>query len=152
MGNVLILHLRIMGCLWSVCSCYYLCSHRWAGFLQQIPELLSLVGPAALFLLLTLILPQCLRFPPQLLIHLLLLLVVPRLAAWLQVDLIDSPVVQLLAKRQGAHLLHHVQLPCSVEVEDGGEGHWVPIKEIFILSEAVVIADLQQWLMGVAVS
>ncbi|TNN42629.1 hypothetical protein EYF80_047184 [Liparis tanakae] len=122
-----------------------------AGLLQQVPELLPLVGAAAVLLLLAVLLPQRVRLPPQLLVHLLLLLVVARLAARLQVDLVDAPVVQLLAEGQGAHLLHHVQLPRAVEVEDGGEGHRVAVEEVLVLREAVVVADLQQRLVGVAV-
>ena len=130
----------------------YLGRHRGAGLLQQVPQLLPLVRAAGVVELdLALALPQRLRLPPQLLVHLLLLLVVARLAAGLQVDLVDAPVVQLLAEGQRAHLLHHVQLARAVEVEDGGEGAGVAVEEVLAVVEAVVVADLQQGLVGVAV-
>ena len=96
-------------------------------------------------------LPHVLGLPLQLLVHLLLLLVVPGLAAGLQVDLVDAPEVQLLAEGQGAHLLHHVQLPGAVEVEDGGEGAGVPVEEVLVAVQAVVVAYLHDGVMGVAV-
>ena len=95
-----------------------------------------------MFLLYSVLLPERLRLPPQLLVHLLLLLVVARLAARLQVDLVDAPVVQLLAERQRAHLLHHVQLARAVEVEDGGERSGVAVEEVLVVVEAVVVSDL----------
>lgn len=74
------------------------------------------------------------------------------LAAGLQVDLIHPPVVQLLAEGQGAHLLHHVQLASTVEVQDWGECPRVPVKEVLILLQVVVITDLHEGVVCVAVS
>lgn len=133
-------------------SASYLGSHGGARLLQEIPQFPPLVRAAGVIeLSLSLPLPHGLFLPPQLLVHLLFLLVVARLAAGLQVDLVNIPVVQLLAKWQGTHLLHHVELARAVEVQDGGEGPWVPVKEVFIFVQAIVIANLHQGLMGVAV-
>lgn len=72
----------------------YLGSHRGAGLLQEIPQLLPLVWAAGVVeLSLSLPLPHRLCLPPQFLIHLLFFLVVAGLAAGLQVYLINSPVV-----------------------------------------------------------
>lgn len=131
----------------------YLGSHRGAGLLQEIPQFLPLLWAAGVIKLsLSLPLPHCLGLPPQLLVHLLFLLVVSGLAARLQVDLVNPPVVQLLAEGEGAHLLHHVQLARAVKVQNGGEGPRVPIEKVLVLVQAVVVADLHQGLVGVAVS
>lgn len=74
------------------------------------------------------------------------------LAAGLQVDFVDAPVVKLLAEAQRAHLLHHVQSPSAVEVEDGGEGAWMAVKEVLVVVEAVVVAHLEQRVVRVAVA
>lgn len=78
----------------TIVSFTYLSSHRGAGFLQEIPQLLPLVRTAGVIKLpLALPIPHGLCLPPQLLIHLFFLLVVAGLAAGLQVNLIDPPVV-----------------------------------------------------------
>lgn len=74
------------------------------------------------------------------------------LAARFQVDFVDAPVVELLAEAERAHLLHHVQPPSTVEVEDGGEGAWVAVKEVLVVVEAVVVAYLEQRIVCVAVA
>lgn len=96
----------------------YLGRYGGVGLLQEIPELFPFVSTASVIKFLPFPFPQGLGFSLQLLVHLLLLLVVAGLAAGLQVDLIHPPVVQLLAEGQGAHLLHHVQLASTVEVQD----------------------------------
>lgn len=96
-------------------------------------------------------LPHVLGLPFELLVHLLLFLVVPGLAAGLQVDLVDAPEVQLLAEGEGAHLLHHVQLSCAVEVQDGGEGAGVSVEKVLVVIQAVVVTYLHDGVVGVAV-
>lgn len=72
----------------------YLGSYRWAGLLQEIPQFPPLVRAAGVIKLsLSLPLPQSLCLPPQLLVHLFFFLVVTSLAAGLQVDLVNPPVV-----------------------------------------------------------
>lgn len=97
-------------------------------------------------------LTQCLRFPPQLLVHLLLFLMIARLAARLQINLINTPVIELLSERERAHLLHHVQLPSAIEVQDARERARVPVEEVLILVQAVIIAHLHERLVRVAVA
>ena len=41
-----------------------------------------------------------------------------------------------------------MKFPCPVEVEDGVEGSRMPIKEVFIVCEAVVSDQLQDVSMG----
>lgn len=94
----------------------YLCSHRGVRLLQQVPQLLPFLGAASVIEFFPLSLSHGLRLSPQFFVHLLFLLMVPGLAARLQVDLIDPPVIKLLAKRERAHLFHHVELPCPVEI------------------------------------
>lgn len=96
--------------------------------------------------------PHVLGLSFELLVHLLLFLVIPGLAAGLQVDLVDAPEVQLLAEREGAHLLHHVQLPGAVEVQDGGEGAGVSVEKVLAVIQVVVVAYLHDGVVGVAVS
>lgn len=130
----------------------YLGRYRRIGLLQKVPEFFPLLCAAGVIKLLAFPLPHGLCLPLELLVHLLLFLVVPRLAAGLQVDLIDSPVVQLLAERQGAHLLHHVQFARAVEVQDRSKCPRVPIEEVLILFQVVVIAYIHEGFVGVAVS
>lgn len=77
---------------------------------------------------------------------------IPGLAAGLKVDLVDAPEVQLLAERERAHFLHHVQLPSAIEVEDGGEGAGVSVEKVLVGIQAIIIAYLQDRVVGVAVS
>lgn len=129
----------------------YLSSKGRAWLLQQVPEFLPFVGATGGGELLTFPLSHVLSLSLQFLVHLLLFLVVPGLAAGFQVDLIDAPEVQLLTEGERAHLLHHVQLARAVEVKDGGEGSRVSVKEVLVVSQAVVVAYLHDGVVGVAV-
>ena len=63
-------------------SCFsYLGSHGRVGLLQQVPEFLPLLRAAGVIKLFTLAFPHGLRLPPQFFVHLLLLLMIPGLAA-----------------------------------------------------------------------
>lgn len=77
---------------------------------------------------------------------------VARLATRLQVDLIHTPVVQLLAEGQGAHFLHHVQLPGAVEVQYRCERPWVPVEKVLVVVQVVVVAYVHEGFVGFAVS
>lgn len=94
----------------------YLCSHRWIRFLQQVPKFLPFLWAAGVIKLLSLSLAHSLCLPPQFFVHLLFLLMVSGLAAGFQVNLIDAPVIKLLAKRERTHFFHHVELSGPVEV------------------------------------
>ena len=54
-------------------------------------------------------------------------------AASLQVDVRDSPVVEIIFESQDTHLVSNVKFSRPVEVEDCVEGARVAIKEIFIV-------------------
>ena len=43
------------------------------------------------------------------------------LTTGLQIDLVDAPIVQIVAEGHHAHLVHHVQFARSVEVQNGVE-------------------------------
>lgn len=58
----------------------YLCSHGRVGLLQQVPQFLPLFRAARVIKLFSLPLAHGLRLPPQLFVHLLLLLMIPGLA------------------------------------------------------------------------
>ena len=126
--------------------------HRRRRFLQQIPQKLLILCALAVSPVLLLVGDQALRLLPHLLVDVLLALVVLVLAAGLQVQLVDPPVLQVVAERQHAHLLHEVQLPSPVEVEDGGEGAGVTVEEVLVLDEAVVVAQLHDGVVALAVA
>lgn len=87
-------------------------------------------------------LPQRLRLLPHLLVHVLLPLMVFVLTTRLQIQLIHSPVLQVIAERQHAHLVHQMELPGPVEVEDRAERLGMAVKEVFVVYERVVVAKL----------
>lgn len=64
------------------------------------------------------------------------------LTARLQVQLVDAPVLQVVAEGEHAHLVHQVQLAGAVEVEDGAEALGVAVEEVFVVDERVVVAEL----------
>ena len=64
---------------------------------------------------------KTLRLFTHLLEHVLLALVIAVLAARLQVQLVDAPVLEVVGERQDAHLLDEVKLTGAVEVEHGRE-------------------------------
>lgn len=131
----------------------YLSSNWGTWFLQEVPKFLLLVWAAGVIKFpFPISISQSLCFSSELLVHLLLLLVVSRLAARLQVDLIDAPVIELLAEWQRAHFLHHVQLSSSVKIQDRRERARVSVEEVLVLVKTVVIADFHQRLVCVTVS
>ena len=72
------------------------------------------------------------------------------LAAGLQVQLINAPVLEVLAEGQDTHLLHQMQLARAVEVEDGGKGARVAVEEVLVVGQGVVVAEVQQRVVGAA--
>ena len=91
-----------------------------------------------------------LRLLPHLVLDVLLPLVVLVLAAGLQVELVDAPELQVIGESQNAHLLHQVELSRPVEVEDGREGPRVPVEEVLVVHEVVVVAQLHEGVVAVA--
>ena len=55
------------------------------------------------------------------------------LAAWLEVELVDLPEVEVVGEGEDAHLLDQVQLARPVKVEDGGEGARVTVEEVLVV-------------------
>jgi hypothetical protein len=78
----------------------------------------------------------------------LLARVVLILAAGLQEDLINHPVLQVVAEGQHAHLINDVELPRAVEVEDGVEGARVAVEEVLVVHEAVGVAKAEDVVVG----
>lgn len=79
-----------------------------------------------------------------------LALVVAVAAAGVQEELVDAPVLDLLAEGEDAQLLHDVQLPRLVEVEHVEEEAGVSVKVELPGAHIVVIAELQDGLLWVA--
>ena len=52
------------------------------------------------------------------------------LTAGLQEKLVNAPVSEVLTECQHAHVVLHMELSCSVEVQNGVEGAGVAIKKI----------------------
>ena len=87
-------------------SATYPCCDRRGGFLQHIPQPLLVLRALALAKFLFVPLPQRLRLLPHLLVHVLLPLVVLVLAARLQVQFVNTPVLQVVTEREDAHFVH----------------------------------------------
>lgn len=73
------------------------------------------------------------------------------LAAGFHVQLVYAPVLQVVTKGQDAHFLHKVQLSRSIEVQDGGEGARMAVKEKFVSVSVVVITKFQNLVLCEAV-
>ncbi len=88
----------------------------------------------------------------RLLLHLLddvlLAGVVLVLAAGLQEDLVDHPVLEVVAEGEDAHLVDDVELAGAVEVEDGVEGARMAVEEVLVVNEAVGVAEVQDVVVG----
>ena len=69
----------------------------------------------------------------HLLVHVLLALVVLVLAAGLQVQLVDAPVLQVVTESEHAHLLHQVEFARAIKVEDGAEGARMTVEEVLVV-------------------
>lgn len=70
------------------------------------------------------------------------------LATGLQVQFVDAPVLQIITKRQHAHLVHDVQLAGAVEVQDRAEAFRVAVEEVLVVRQRVVVAQLHDGLVG----
>lgn len=92
------------------------CSDGRSRFLQQIPQPLLILRALSLAKFLLLPLPQRLRLLPHLLVHVLLPLMILVLATTLQIQLVDSPVLEVVAERQHAHLVDEVELAGTIEI------------------------------------
>ena len=97
-------------------------------------------------------LPQTLGLFAHLFVDVLFALVVFVLAARLEVELIHAPELEVVAEGDDAHLLHQVELTRPVEVEDGREGSRVPVEEVFVVQQRVVVAEFHDGLVTVTVT
>jgi len=68
------------------------------------------------------------------------------LAAGLEVQLVDAPVLEVVGERQNAHLLNEVKLSCTVEVEHGRERARVTIEVEFHSVQAATHHHTQKYL------
>jgi len=93
---------------------------------------------------------QRLSLLPHLVLDVLFPLVVLVLAARLQVELVDAPEVEVVGESQDAHFLHQMKLARSIEVEDGGEGARMPVEEVLVVHQVVIVAQLHQGVVAVA--
>ncbi|TNN76177.1 hypothetical protein EYF80_013708 [Liparis tanakae] len=87
---------------------------------------------------------------PVSVINVILPLVVPVATAGAYVELLDSPVLDLLAEGEDAHLLHHVDASCVVEVEHAEENMWIPVEVVLLLGRAVVVTQFQDRRLALA--
>ncbi|KAF3850008.1 hypothetical protein F7725_019727 [Dissostichus mawsoni] len=87
---------------------------------------------------------------PVSVVNVLLPLVVPVAAAGAQVELLDPPVLDLLAEGEDAHLLHHVDMSRVVEVEHTKENLGIPVEVVLLLGRAVVVTQLQDGRLALA--
>lgn len=70
------------------------------------------------------------------------------LAAGLQVQFVDAPVLQVITKREHAHLVDDVQLAGAIEVQDGAEALRMSVEEVLVVRQRVVVAQLHDGLVG----
>jgi len=101
---------------------------RCLRLLEQVPDLASRLGEPPRPEVLGGSHLKALSLLPHLLEHVLLALVVAVLAARLEVQLVDAPVLEVVGERQHAHLLDEVQLTGAVEIQHGRERSRVTIK------------------------
>ncbi len=113
------------------------------GLLHEVPEEPLVVDALPVTPLLhLLVVPNVLGLLLHLLDDVLLPGVELVLAAQLEVELVDAPVLQVAAEGQHAHLVHHVQLVGAVKVEDGLEGARVAVEEVLVVHQGVGVAQL----------
>lgn len=110
--------------------------------LQHVPHILLVLCTLAIAKLFFFALPETLGLLAHFLVHVLLPLMVLVLTARLQVELVDAPVLQVVAEGEHTHLVHQVQLARPVEVEDGAEALGVSVEEVFVVYQRVVVAEL----------
>ena len=65
----------------------------------------------------------------------------------LHVNLVDEPVVEVVAEGHDAHLVDHVELPGAIEVEHRVEGARVAVEEVLVVHERVRVAPLHDLLV-----
>lgn len=87
------------------------------GLLQQVPQDFLVVCAFSLAEFLFVPLPQWFCFFPHLFVHVFLALVILVLAAWLQIQFVYAPILQIVAERQHAHLVHQMQFARPIEVQ-----------------------------------
>ena len=110
---------------------------------------LGALAVAELFLFLD---AQALGLLAHLLVDVLLALVVLVLAAGFQVQLVDAPVVEVVAEGNDAHLFDQVQFARPVKVQDRAEGARMSVEEVLVVHQRVVVAQFDDGLVGGAVT
>lgn len=82
----------------------------------------------------------------------LLALMVLVLATRFEVELVDAPVVEVVAEGDNAHLFDQVQLAGAVKVQDRAEGARVAVEEVLVVHQRVVVAQLHDGFVAGAVA
>ena len=101
-------------------ACSYPGSHRRLWLLHQVPETtlpLCTAATSEVLVAAASLASHALRLFTHLLEHVLLALVIAVLAARLQVELVDAPVLKVVGERQDADVVDKVQLTGPVEIE-----------------------------------
>lgn len=129
----------------------YPCRDGCGWFLKKIPQPLLILGTFSVAKFLLLALPERLRLLPHFLVHVLFTLMILVLATALEIELVDAPVSKIVAERQHAHLVYQVELAGAIKVEDRAKRLGMSIKKILVVDEGVVVAELSDRLVGVAV-
>jgi hypothetical protein len=80
----------------------------------------------------------------------LLALLVATATTGVNEELIDAPVLDLLAEGEHTQLLHDMQLPRVIKIQNISEEGGVPIEIVLFISHTVIIAQLQNGLFRVA--
>lgn len=132
-------------------STTYPCSNGRGWFLKKIPQILLVLGTFAFAELFLFALSERFRFLAHFLVNMLLALVVLVLAATLKVELIDAPICKIVAERQHAHFIHQMKLAGAIEVENRAEGLGMPVEEILVIDQGVIVAELGDRLVGIAI-
>lgn len=68
----------------------------------------------------------------------------PISAAGVDAELIQAPILDLLQEGECTQLLHHMQPPCLVVVQDVVKSLRAPVKEILILHQVSIITELKE--------
>ena len=74
------------------------------------------------------------------------------LTAGFQVELVDAPVLEVIPEREDTHLFDQMESSSSIEVQDGSECPRMPIEVELHVDQTVVVADIHDRLVGVAVT
>ena len=69
-------------------------------------------------------------------------------AAYLKIDLLNHPKLQIFSKVQNTKFINDMEMICSVKVEDGVECQRISVKVDFVVCKRISIHQLEDVLMG----